>query len=136
MIKKTLFLIMVVGVLLLAGCSLGGVTSGSVVQGNQNDEDYKPGMNQGTFYQVSIKDNSFRPTDLEISVGDTVEWINLEEYDHTLTMDNGKFEAHLSNGGTANYKFTEAGVYTYNSQCTDSYEETCTTIISGTVLVR
>ena len=135
MIKKTLFLIMVIGVLLLAGCSLGGVTSGSVVQGNQNNDDYKS-RNQGTAYQVSIKDNSFRPNDLEISVGDTVEWVNLGEYDHTLTMDNGKFDAHLSNGGTANYKFTEPGIYTYHSQCTDSHEETCTTIISGTVLVR
>ncbi len=38
---------------------------------------------------VAVRDNSFSPKDLVVSVGDTVEWVNLGNMDHTSTSGQG-----------------------------------------------
>ncbi len=58
------------------------------------------------YHIVQIMDNSFSPKDLTISVGDTVQWVNLGSVQHTstsgpgCTADGSWNSGLLSHGGT------------------------------------
>jgi len=108
MMKKILFLILLSS-LLIVGCSCeekeavqeeGG---GFVLEGEKVS---------GEVYTVMIEDNKFVPVDLEIKVGDTVEWVNKDD-EHTVTFENGDFNERLGEGGTTSYVFTEGGEFRY-----------------------
>jgi|SRR3989344_6498155 len=122
--SKIIVFFMLIGILLLSGCAAsGGLTSSSVALNTP-----EAANQQGETYQVSIKENTFRPADLEIKTMDLVEWINVDENDHTITLDNGEFDVALPMGGSATYQFTKPGIYTYSSQLNP--------LARGTILVR
>jgi plastocyanin len=66
--------------------------------------------------QVVIEGSQFMPTDLEVSAGTTVEWINKDSVKHTVTFENGDLDEVLPIGGTATFTFEEAGEYRYFCQ--------------------
>jgi len=62
---------------------------------------------------VTIENFKFMPTDAEIKVGDTVEWVNKDSTAHTVSLDNGNVDQELPAGGSVTYTFTEKGEYGY-----------------------
>jgi len=79
---------------------------------------------------VSIKNFSFNPQDVTISVGDTVHWSN-DETDgtvHSVTADDGSFTQDLNPGDTFSHTFGQAG--TFGVHCRFH------TYITGTITVN
>lgn len=64
---------------------------------------------------VDIRDPSFTPDPVHVSVGDTVVWTNRDTYAHTVTADGGAFDSlDINGGGTFSQTFTAAGTFTYH----------------------
>jgi len=70
----------------------------------------------GDVYQVVMEGNEFMPVDLEVKVGEKVEWVNKDSTDHTVTFENGDFDELLPSGSTVMYTFSETGTYRYFCQ--------------------
>lgn len=70
----------------------------------------------GTGTEVALVGNCFGPTILRVPVGTTVTWHNRDTYEHTVTAAAGLFDAVLSFGKEATFRFTRAGVYPYYCQ--------------------
>ena len=66
--------------------------------------------------QIVIENDQFMPTTLEITAGTTVEWVNKDSVDHTVTFENGDVDQKLVVGATTTYIFTETGEYRYFCQ--------------------
>jgi plastocyanin len=63
---------------------------------------------------VTIKGMRYSPDKLEIKVGDTVTWTNLDDRDHTVVATDGSFKSgNLSRGESFSFKFKKPGTYTY-----------------------
>jgi len=67
----------------------------------------------GTVYQVVIENFQFMPTDLQVKVGDSVEFVNKDSSEHTVTFESGDFDQKLPVGAKAAYTSTEKGTFTY-----------------------
>ncbi len=67
-------------------------------------------------FPVTVEGFQFQPTDLEITVGNTAEWINKDGVSHTITFDEGVVDENLPAGGMVQYTFTEPGEYSYFCQ--------------------
>lgn len=96
---------------LLGACQSGGDISDAPddapVGGDAADPDaaeQSPGA-----AAVDIVDNAFEPQQLEVAVGDTVEWTNTGEATHTVTFDDGPDSGNLDSGATFSHTFEAAG---------------------------
>lgn len=66
-------------------------------------------------HSVAIEGMKFNPDRIEIKVGDTVEWTNNDDHDHTVKAKDGSFDSdNLSHGETFRYTFKKAGTFQYN----------------------
>lgn len=69
---------------------------------------------RGATYEIDIADFAFAPTELTITVGDTVTWTNLDSVMHTATSVNGSFDSgELEQGDSYSLTFTAPGTYDY-----------------------
>ena len=69
----------------------------------------------GTEAAVSMKSQSFSPSDLTIDKGATVTWTNNDSTTHTVTADGGAFSSgNLAPGKTFNYTFSQTGTFSYH----------------------
>ncbi|MBU1111589.1 MAG: plastocyanin/azurin family copper-binding protein [archaeon] len=80
------------------------VPTSTVVAGDESDSGIKT---------VTIQDFKFNPVDLDVEVGDTVEWVNLDDTEHTITLENGDLDQEIGVDGTLTYTFEESGIYRY-----------------------
>ncbi|SES86721.1 Plastocyanin [Methanococcoides vulcani] len=65
-------------------------------------------------HEVLIEDFKFKPTKLQISVGDTVTWINMDSAAHTATSNDEEFDSgSLSKGESFSFTFAEVGTFDY-----------------------
>ena len=69
---------------------------------------------------VRIRGMRFEPREIEVSVGDTVTWVNEDAVTHTVTSGEGTVptsaplsSAFLPRGGTYQFQFEQAGDYEY-----------------------
>ncbi len=62
---------------------------------------------------VGMTPSSFTPAQLTIEVGETVTWNNTDSMLHTVTSDDGLFDANVQPGASFTYTFDTAGTYTY-----------------------
>ncbi|AKB85188.1 cupredoxin family copper-binding protein [Methanococcoides methylutens] len=63
---------------------------------------------------VLIEDFKFKPATLQISIGDTVTWINMDSAPHTATSNEEGFDSGgLSKDESFSFTFEEAGNYDY-----------------------
>ena len=130
MMKKILIVSLVLSLFLLMGCTqeVPVEESGAL---ETVDE-----VELGSDYTVLIENGKFYPIDLEISVGDSVEWVNVDrigeedngvgdnqsENDigegvlHTVTFENGLLDEELPTKGQASHTFEEAGTFDYYCQ--------------------
>jgi plastocyanin len=101
-------LLMTVGVMLLVGVTpevvhaSGGGGCGRAV----TDDD-------GT--RVSIRNFCFGPTILRVREGETVTWVNRDDFPHVVLGANGAWGGYgkLRGGGEVRYRFVSSGVYPY-----------------------
>ena len=64
---------------------------------------------------ISITNFTFSPSDVTISVGDTVMWTNNDPFTHTTTSDNAVWNSgNLAGGQTFSFTFTSAGDFPYH----------------------
>jgi plastocyanin len=63
--------------------------------------------------QVVIENSKFMPTDLVVSIGTTVEWVNKDSTDHTVSLENGDLDELLPQGATGTFTFNEKGEFRY-----------------------
>ena len=63
---------------------------------------------------VSIKDFSFAPKSVTVSVGDSVSWTNTGDEVHTATARDGSFDTgNIASGGSGSATFRKAGTFSY-----------------------
>lgn len=67
---------------------------------------------------LTINNMAFNPNSVTISVGDTVEWTNLMNLDHTVTPDNGEFPSsgHIKPQAKFSHTFTTSGSISYHCE--------------------
>ena len=92
----------------------GGGSSGGGIQigggGSPAGDSSQTGM-----ADVSIVDFAFQPALIIVSVGDTVEWTNIADEDHTVDSDTEIFESgHIKPRQTYRYTFDEPGIFPYH----------------------
>ncbi len=119
---KTAIALMVMGVLLLAGCQTQVADSKDEKIDSATEAEESAAL-KSEAYQVVIENLKYMPTDLEIKVGDTVEWVNKDKFRATVTFDNGLLDENLPPGGTVRYTFLEKGRFTYQNQFSENLPE-------------
>ncbi|MGR3289770.1 MAG: cupredoxin domain-containing protein [Paracoccaceae bacterium] len=63
---------------------------------------------------IDIKGFKFRDADINISVGDTIVWVNQDGARHTATDKSGSFNTGtLKKGKSSEVTFTSAGIFDY-----------------------
>jgi plastocyanin len=67
----------------------------------------------GGIARVTINSLAFSPSDIQVKVGDTVEWVNGDFVDHTATAKNGKWDVTIAAGKSAQLQLTHAGSFAY-----------------------
>jgi plastocyanin len=92
----------------------GGGSSGGGIQigggGSPGDAGPQSGMGE-----VSIVDFAFQPAAIVVDLGETVEWTNTGNADHTVDSDTEIFESGiLDSGETYSYTFGEPGIFPYH----------------------
>ena len=139
--NKLLLILMVAVMALVIGC-----TQTSVPQEHQ-EQSFVPSVGvieSGNSYlaeqesqQVIIEHSSFLPADVEVHVGDTVEWVNADDEIYTFNLE-GITGARLPIGGRMEYQFSKSGVYSYNARPIEirTHDDTQDRILHGVVLVE
>ena len=69
---------------------------------------------KGETHQVVIQNFKFAPTDLEIKIGDSVEWVNKDNTPHTVTIPSLNINEKLAAGATYSHPFSEKGSFDYH----------------------
>ncbi len=64
---------------------------------------------------VVVEHHEFHPADLDIKVGDTVQWVNKDGVDYTINFLNYNLVTELIDGASFVHTFHEAGDFTYVS---------------------
>ena len=79
-------------------------------------------MNTNT---VTIQNNAFNPSSLNVTAGTTVTWINRDNVTQNVVSDSGLFDSgNLTNGMSYNYTFNQTGTYPYHSSISPSTKGT------------
>jgi plastocyanin len=73
-----------------------------------------PGSAGAATYTVSAQFQSFGPTPLDILPGESVQWENASDRNHTVTADDGSFDTPLGPGETFTHAFDTAGEFAYH----------------------
>jgi plastocyanin len=97
---------------LLVACGTEEVVQKEAVEMKVVSDDTAAVVSSGTA-QVVIENFKFMPTDLVVSIGTTVEWVNKDSADHTLTFENGDLDELLPKGATGTFTFNEKGEFRY-----------------------
>jgi hypothetical protein len=64
---------------------------------------------------VDIKGFSFQPNSITVQVGTSVTWVNHDSVDHTITLDDGKFDSgNMKSGSEFKFAFSQPGTYSYH----------------------
>jgi plastocyanin len=111
--KKILITVCMLSLLFLVACGTEEVTQTETVEMTIVNED---SATSAGIAQVAIEASQFMPTDLVVSVGTTVEWVNKDSVDHTITLENGDLDELLPQGSTGTFTFNEKGEFRYFCQ--------------------
>jgi plastocyanin len=80
---------------------------------------------------VSIQNNAFSQSSVQVTSGGMVTWKNNDNEDHTVTANDGSFESgHITPGSTYSKVFTTTGTYLYH--CSLHPEMTGTVVVVAT----
>jgi plastocyanin len=74
----------------------------------------KPAADGAKVRTITIKDLKYDPAKITIKVGQTIQWVNKDDHDHTVIAKDKSFESEsLGNGETFKHTFKKAGKYEY-----------------------
>lgn len=74
---------------------------------------------------MTIQNNAFNPSSLNVTAGTTVTWINRDNVTQNVVSDSGLFDSgNLTNGMSYNYTFNQTGTYPYHSKISPSMKGT------------
>lgn len=117
--RKGWFLVLLIGLVLIVGCT-SEVTqdkkeSSSTTPAAANTEPATETASviSATQHQVVIEGFKFMPADVEVKVGDTIEWVNKDSQAHTVTIAALGVDENLPAGGTASVTLTKKGSFAY-----------------------
>ena len=65
---------------------------------------------------IVVENHEFHPSDLNIKIGDTVQWVNKDGVDFTVNFLNYNLVTELIDGASFVHTFNEAGSFQYVSQ--------------------
>ncbi len=91
-------------------------TEEEVVQDAEDDMEITDNVDEtlSKDHEVLIEDFEFKPATLQISVGDTVTWINMDSAPHTATSNDEGFDSgSLSKGESFSFTFEEEEIFDY-----------------------
>ncbi|QEN88941.1 amicyanin [Labrys sp. KNU-23] len=71
------------------------------------------GMARAATIAITVSDLAFEPAVAEATVGDTIEWRNVDFVGHTATDRSGQWDVALPAGKTASIGMTTPGVMSY-----------------------
>lgn len=112
--RKVLGIIAMLSVMFLLVSCAQDVEETNVADAVEEMEETAQVQVTGEVYQVVIENNKFMPVDLEVKVGDAVEWVNKDSVEHTVNFENGDFDEKLPVGTTTlTHTFMEKGEYPY-----------------------
>lgn len=64
--------------------------------------------------EVAIQEFAFGPSEIQVAVGDSVAWTNLDPFAHSVRADDQSFgSADLNQGDTFSFTFATAGSFAY-----------------------
>jgi plastocyanin len=67
----------------------------------------------GEVVKVPIGDLAFKPPDVTVHVGDTVEWVNGDYVDHTATSKSGNMDVAIPAGKSGRVELSHPGTIAY-----------------------
>lgn len=130
--KNILFVVIIVGLLSLFIISCSSNEEGIIIELNQSSDDIdmdketevlsvdSNNQKEETFLEgdsksktVIIENMKFIPTDFDVKIGDTVEWINKDSVKHTITFEDARFDVQVAPGESMIYTFETAGEARY-----------------------
>jgi plastocyanin len=117
-VKRGLFLVSILAVLMLVMAACGGTAATPAATETPAVTAATPtgttGRSTGTV-QVSIKNLAFNPASIIIKAGQSVQWTNDDTTTHTVTSDSGVWDSgHLTPGKTFTQQFPTAGTFPYH----------------------
>jgi plastocyanin len=108
MIRKVIFITLILVIAIVAsGCSSTTTTNTASAPVNTTTPTPAPVNQNPQTYTINIQNNTFNPSSLQISVGDTVKWVNMDSVQHEpkgRVFDSGP----LGQNGTFEYTFNSA----------------------------
>ena len=133
-LRRALAAVLVLGsAATLAACGEDGASASGASPATADAQSVAP---TGVVVPVVALDNSFRPQQLEVHVGDTVSWENRGNNDHNvLSVETGEWGTEVTDfapGATYTHVFTKPGVYAYYCSIHGSAQAGMT----GTVTVK
>jgi plastocyanin len=115
MLRKVLFIVLIlVGAIVASGCTTTTNTTPNPAPVNTTTQTPAPVNQNPQTYTINIQNNTFNPSSMQILVGDTVKWVNLDSVQHEpkgRVFDSGS----LGQNNTFEYTFNNSGNYVY--QC-------------------
>jgi plastocyanin len=122
----------ILAMLLVVGCASQTTTTQLADFPENSEEESSLVVPTGHVNQVVINHGEFMPRTVEISKGDTVEWVNTDSrkllvededeaeleivnFNHAILSEEGDFSFYLATGNTVTKTFLEKGVFTYTS---------------------
>lgn len=107
--NKILCLVLVLSLVLIVGCDQEETTKTPEALENPTTESLSE-----SDYVIVIENNLFKPTTLEVNVGDSIEWINKDNYTYVVTLENAEFDEKLPSGANAIFTTTQPGELIYH----------------------
>ena len=121
--KKIALLIWATSLIFIAGCSQ---TTTPAVQTTPTTEVVAP-TGKIIPKDITISNFQFSPASIEITAGETAQWINNDNAPHTIVADDNSFQSPtLQAGESFNFTFVQAGIVNYHCSIHPSMKGTIT----------
>ncbi len=116
--RKTIFLSLSVALLLMAVIAFSASSQNTQPQTAQvtapdDDADSSAVPKVHETHWVLLQEGSFWPATVEISPGDSIEWVNLEETTQLVAIEGCGADLILPPGGRGSYTFWQQGEFSY-----------------------
>jgi len=99
-----------------AACALFAVIAGVTSDDDDGSVSAAPSetLTTGAGAEVDIQDFAFGPNEIQVAVGDTVAWKNLDPFAHSVRANDQSFGSEpLNQGDTFSFTFATAGSFAY-----------------------
>lgn len=110
-----LSLLLIAGLLALAGCGGGKSSSSSTTSAPASTPSTTSSGGGSGPVAVTMKDIAFSPTTVTVKVGQKITWTNDDSVDHNVTSQSGEkiASSNFGKGGTFSFTPTKAGTISY-----------------------